>query len=68
MRPLLIFLVTLIAGCDDAKERFRMIPTQPSPSHEDKVWVLDTKTGRVRLCYESGAIIKCLEPSTKFPE
>ena len=64
-------LCLLLCGCDSgawpvSKGRFQMIGIAHSPNYEDKVWLLDTSTGALRLCYETAAIVKCLAPTARL--
>jgi hypothetical protein len=69
MRMIVLMLMAMVlVGCDQTKGQFQIVAAPASPNHEDKVWILDTRTGRVSLCYETAARIKCLEPSSKFSE
>jgi len=54
--------MVVLAGCDHAG-RYQLAATRGSTSEDDRVWVLDTKTGRVSLCYEHAATVKCLRSS-----
>lgn len=65
-----ILLLALLTGCNQAGSRYQMVVAQGGNTTESKVWVLDTVTGRVNLCYELGfpAVINCLVPSNRFPE
>lgn len=69
MRQLSALLIALagLAGCDQWQADRYQIVAAPS-TREDKVWLLDTRTGRVRLCFESAAAIRCVEPSVGFTE
>lgn len=51
--------VVALAGC-----RYQLEVAGGSTMAEDRVWVLDTFTGRVSLCYETAARIGCLEPNS----
>lgn len=62
----MLLCATLLGGCEQGP-RYDLRVAPASPSHEDKVWQMDAATGRVRLCYEYAATIKCLEPSDPFP-
>jgi hypothetical protein len=67
MKPSILFLI-LLAGCNRADERYQMVAAQGGSPTEIKVWVLDTVTGKVNLCFETAATIKCLSPSNRFPD
>lgn len=62
-----ILLLALLAGCNQASSRYQMVAAQGGNPSESKVWVLDTVTGKVSLCYENAAVINCLAPSSRFP-
>lgn len=67
-----VLLCLLLCGCDQtpfqSKGRFQMVGIPLSPNHEDKVWVLDTATGSLRLCYEMNAAVKCLSPTARLDQ
>jgi hypothetical protein len=67
MRLAIVLLLMVFVGCDQEKGRYQMQAIHSNPD-EDKVWILDTVTGRVMLCYETAARVGCLEPGWKFPE
>lgn len=53
-----------IAGCDFTDKplsKYQMVAAKGSTPQEDRAWVLDTTTGRLSLCYESAAQLKCLD-------
>ena len=56
-----------IAGCEQPG-RYQIAATTGSTSEDDRVWVVDTKTGRVSLCYEHAAAVKCLHASAVAPQ
>jgi hypothetical protein len=68
MKVFLLIFCLALAACDQIGGRYQMQPVQTGPNHEDKVWILDTHTGAVRMCYETAAIIKCLAPGAPFPK
>lgn len=55
-------------GCEQVTAQspaanYQMVAAKGSTPAEDRAWILDTKTGSVRLCYESAAAIHCLTQS-----
>ena len=57
--------VTLCAGCDQPA-RYQAVPATGSPASEERVWIIDTKTGAASLCFESAAKISCLQAGPDF--
>lgn len=60
-------LLAALSGCDKSPW-YQMAAAHGSSGQEDRVWVLDTESGRVSLCYEASARIACVpqsEPSGK---
>jgi hypothetical protein len=55
-------LLLTLSGCDRSP-RYQIAPAHGSNAQEDRVWVLDTESGRVSLCYEASARIACLPQS-----
>ena len=64
MRFIIVLILFALTGCD-AHGRYQIVSAGGSSIEEDRVWVLDTATGRVSLCYESAARIACLEQSSE---
>lgn len=62
MKIFLLVVGLLLSGCD-AQGKYQIVAAKGSTADEDRVWILDTVTGRVSLCYESAAQIKCLGQS-----
>lgn len=60
---LFVLLATLLAGCEKAESegRFRMTAFQGNTENDDRVWLLDTLTGRVSLCSKNTQGIGCLD-------
>lgn len=67
MRYLFLALVIVLAGCDQPG-RYQIEATKGSTPDDDRAWVLDTKTGRVSLCYEHAGAVKCLHTSAVPPQ
>lgn len=63
-----ILLLVFLAGCSQSDGRYQMVAAQGGIPSEIKVWVLDTVSGKVSLCYETAATINCLPPSNRFPD
>ena len=63
----IVLLALLMCGCDQAG-RYQAVPAAGSKTGEERVWIVDTKTGASRLCYESAAAINCLRPGPEFEE
>ena len=62
VRYLFLGLMIVLTGCDQSG-RYQIEATKGSTPADDRVWVLDTKTGRVSLCYEHAGAVKCLHTS-----
>jgi hypothetical protein len=62
VRYLLLSLMLVLGGCD-RPGRYQIEATRGSTPDDDRVWVLDTKTGRVSLCYEHAGAVNCLRTS-----
>ena len=62
MRFLPTILLVLLVGCDQTG-RYQITAAKGSTPEDDRAWILDTKTGRVTLCYEHAATVKCLHAS-----
>lgn len=62
MKLAITLVLLALTGCD-APGRYQIAAAGGSNAEEDRVWVLDTATGRVSLCYETAARIGCLEES-----
>ncbi len=62
MKVAIVLTLLALTGCD-APGRYQIAVAKGSSMQEDRVWVLDTATGRVSLCYETAARIGCLEES-----
>ncbi len=62
MRYFCITILLVLGGCDQ-RGRYQIEATTGSTPNDDRVWVLDTKTGRVSLCYEDPGAVKCLQAS-----
>jgi hypothetical protein len=56
-----------LAGCDQPG-RYQITAAKGSTPEEERVWVLDTKTGRVSLCFEHAGAVKCLHASAIPPQ
>lgn len=67
MRFLSIILLMTLVGCDQTG-RYQITATKGSTPEDERAWVLDTKTGRVTLCYEHTATVKCLHASAIPPQ
>jgi hypothetical protein len=67
VRYLILSLIILLVGCDQPG-RYQITATRGSTADDDRVWVLDTKTGRVSMCYEHAAAINCLRSSALPPQ
>ena len=61
----LLLMLVALAGCEE-RGRYEMRTAGGSTPNEDRVWVLDTATGKISLCFESAAKIRCLEESQAF--
>lgn len=55
-------LLLAVSGCDK-HGRYQIVAARGSNAQEDRVWMVDTDTGRVSLCYETSAHVACLEQS-----
>lgn len=58
-------LLLTVGGCDK-HGRYQIVATHGSTAQEDRVWVVDTESGRVSLCFEASARINCL-PQSEAP-
>ena len=58
-------MLVALAGCEE-RARYEIKATGGSTANEDRVWVLDTATGKITLCFESAAKIRCLEETQAF--
>jgi hypothetical protein len=58
-----VALLVALAGCD-SQSRYEMQAAHGSTPEEDRVWILDTFTRQVSLCYESAATVKWLAQSS----
>lgn len=67
MRYFFLSLLLILGGCDQPG-RYQIEATKGSTTEEERVWVLDTKTGRLSLCYEHAAAIKCLRSNVVPPQ
>jgi len=67
MRFLFLALLTVLGGCDQTP-RYQIEATKGSTPEDDRAWVLDTKTGRVSLCYEHVGAVRCLQSSAVPPK
>lgn len=68
MKFIYILVLLTLAGCD-VPGRYQIAVVGHTSTDEDRVWVIDTKTGGVSLCYESAAQIHCLKsepPNLQF--
>ena len=61
----LLLILVALAGCEE-RGRYEIRATGGSTPNEDRVWVLDTATGKINLCFESAAAIRCLEEAQAF--
>jgi hypothetical protein len=55
----LVAAAILLAGLFGG--RYSHAPVSPGNPQEDRVWVLDRLTGKLFLCYENAASIRCLK-------
>lgn len=55
-------LVLTLAACEK-HGRYQIVAAHGSPAQEERVWVLDTESGKVSLCFETSAHIDCLSQS-----
>lgn len=62
MRYAIILFAFLIGGCEKA-DRYQIVAAKGSTPEEDRAWVLNSETGKVSLCYEHLAEVKCLRQS-----
>ena len=61
----ILLILVALAGCEE-RGRYEIRAAGGSTANEDRVWVLDTATGKVSLCFESAAKIRCLEETQAF--
>ena len=68
MKNLIILtLLFAITGCDlsdKPQAKYQVVAAKGSTPNEDRAWVLDTVSGRLSLCYETAATVKCLDQAT----
>jgi hypothetical protein len=67
VRYLSTIILMILVGCDQPG-RYQIAASKASTPEDDRAWVLDTKTGRVALCYEHAAAVKCLHASAIPPQ
>lgn len=67
MRYIFFAGLLLLGGCEQPG-RFQIEASKGSTPEDDRAWVLDTKTGRVSLCYEHAGAVKCLHTSSVPPQ
>jgi len=67
MRYIGFAFIIVLSGCDQPG-RYQIEAAKGSTQAEDRVWILDTKTGQVSLCFEHGGAIKCLKESAIPPK
>lgn len=61
----LMLMLVALAGCEQ-RGRYEIKAAGGSTPIEDRVWVLDTATGKISLCFESAAKLRCLEEAQAF--
>ena len=61
----LMLILVALAGCEE-RGRYEIKAAGGSTPNEDRVWVLDTATGKISLCFESAAKIRWLEETQAF--
>jgi len=67
MRLMIALVCIVLCGCE-GHGRYQAVPAGGGNGAEEKVWIIDTKTGAARLCYESAAAISCLAPGADFDD
>jgi hypothetical protein len=55
----LIAVAIVVAGLFGG--RYSLSPVSPGNPNEDKTWLLDRLTGKLTLCYENAASVRCLD-------